>query len=124
MPLTVCELLGADGPIAARMRELPGAVRMKRARSRRGWPRRWRTLEKRGRLLVEAEAGVGKSFAYLVPAILRCIRRGEKVVIATSTIALQEQLFIWDIPLLEGRWRSGKGQRRKVTEGRRDEVTK
>lgn len=60
-----------------------------------------RTLEKRGRLLVEAGTGVGKSFAYLVPAILRCIRRGEKVVIATSTIALQEQLFIKDIPLLE-----------------------
>jgi ATP-dependent DNA helicase DinG len=57
-------------------------------------------LEGRDRLLVEAGTGVGKSFAYLVPAILRCIRRGEKVVIATSTIALQEQLISKDVPLL------------------------
>lgn len=57
-------------------------------------------LESRSRLLVEAGTGVGKSFAYLVPAILRCIQRGEKVVIATSTIALQEQLMSKDIPLL------------------------
>mgnify|MGYP002072714934 FL=1 len=57
-------------------------------------------FESRQRLLVEAGTGVGKSFAYLVPAILRCIQRGEKVVIATSTIALQEQLMFKDIPLL------------------------
>lgn len=69
-----------------------------------------RTLESRGRLLVEAGTGVGKSFAYLAPAILRCIRNGEKVVIATSTIALQEQLILKDIPLLAetlGEWGDG-----------------
>ncbi len=58
-----------------------------------------RTMEKRGHLLAEAGTGVGKSFAYLVPAMLRCLK-GETVVIATHTIALQEQLVTKDIPFL------------------------
>ncbi len=58
-------------------------------------------LEERGRLLVEAGTGVGKSFAYLVPAILRCLLHNERVVVATNTIALQEQLIHKDIPLLQ-----------------------
>ncbi len=53
-------------------------------------------------LLVEAGTGVGKSFAYLVPAILRAAGSSEKVVIATHTIALQEQLIEKDIPFLSG----------------------
>ena len=52
-------------------------------------------------LMVEAGTGVGKSFAYLVPAVLRCLTRGEIVVIATNTISLQEQLIEKDIPLLQ-----------------------
>ncbi len=54
------------------------------------------------RLLVEAGTGVGKSFAYLVPAILRCLLHRERVVVATNTIALQEQLINKDIPFLQG----------------------
>lgn len=61
----------------------------------------WETLERRSHLLAEAGTGVGKSFAYLVPAILRAIHHGETVVIATNTIALQEQLVTKDIPLLQ-----------------------
>lgn len=57
-------------------------------------------MERRGHLLVEAGTGVGKSFAYLVPAILRCLGRGERVVVATHTISLQEQLVEKDIPVL------------------------
>ena len=60
-----------------------------------------RAMDQRSHLLVEAGTGVGKSFAYLVPAILRCVMLGEKVVIATNTIALQEQLVQKDVPLLE-----------------------
>ena len=60
-----------------------------------------RALASRGHLLVEAGTGVGKSFAYLVPAIRRCVEHGEVVVVATNTIALQEQLVEKDIPLLE-----------------------
>jgi ATP-dependent DNA helicase DinG len=59
-----------------------------------------RTLEQRSHLLVEAGTGVGKSFAYLVPAILRCLQNKETVVVVTNTIALQEQLVNKDIPFL------------------------
>ncbi len=57
-------------------------------------------LEDKACLLAEAGTGVGKSFAYLVPAIERILNHGEKVVIATHTIALQEQLIHKDIPVL------------------------
>jgi ATP-dependent DNA helicase DinG len=53
-----------------------------------------------GRLLVEAGTGVGKSFAYLVPAAAAAAERGERVVIATHTLALQDQLLRKDVPLL------------------------
>ena len=46
--------------------------------------------------IVEAGTGVGKSLAYLVPAL----RSGKKVVVTTATIALQEQLVRKDIPLV------------------------
>jgi Rad3-related DNA helicase/REP element-mobilizing transposase RayT len=52
-------------------------------------------------LLVEAGTGVGKSFAYLLPAIDYAVRYKKRVVISTHTIALQEQLIEKDIPLLQ-----------------------
>jgi ATP-dependent DNA helicase DinG len=51
-------------------------------------------------LLVEAGTGVGKSFAYLLPAIDFAVRNKKRVVISTHTISLQEQLIDKDIPLL------------------------
>lgn len=57
-------------------------------------------MERRSHLLVEAGTGVGKSFAYLVPAVLRILEKGERVVVATNTISLQEQLMGKDIPML------------------------
>ena len=54
----------------------------------------------RRHLLVEAGTGVGKSFAYLVPALQHLAAGGKRVVIATRTIALQEQLAERDIPFL------------------------
>ncbi|MBI3835825.1 MAG: DEAD/DEAH box helicase [Planctomycetes bacterium] len=54
-----------------------------------------------GCLVVEAGTGVGKSFAYLVPAIEQVTKRGGRVVISTHTIALQEQLMEKDIPFLQ-----------------------
>jgi len=51
-------------------------------------------------LLVEAGTGVGKSFAYLLPAIEAAVKRKKRVVISTHTISLQEQLIEKDIPLL------------------------
>ncbi len=49
---------------------------------------------------VEAGTGVGKSFAYLVPLILAARARGQKMVVATYTISLQEQLIHKDLPFL------------------------
>ena len=54
-----------------------------------------------GHLVVEAGTGVGKSFAYLVPAILAAVHDKKKVVVSTHTIALQEQLLNKDIPFLQ-----------------------
>lgn len=52
-------------------------------------------------LLVEAGTGVGKSFAYLIPTIVRVLSEGGRAVISTHTIALQEQLIEKDIPFLQ-----------------------
>jgi ATP-dependent DNA helicase DinG len=57
-------------------------------------------IESKGRLLVEAGTGVGKSFAYLVPAIRRILEKRERVIVCTHTISLQEQIFEKDVPLL------------------------
>jgi len=60
-----------------------------------------RTLERGGHLVVEAGTGVGKSFAYVIPAILHAVRTRRKAVISTHTINLQEQLVFKDIPALQ-----------------------
>ncbi|MGE5391038.1 MAG: ATP-dependent DNA helicase [Deltaproteobacteria bacterium] len=49
-------------------------------------------------LVSEAGTGVGKSYAYLVPAILWSVNEGKKVVVSTRTRALQQQLVEKDIP--------------------------
>ena len=58
-------------------------------------------LQNRQHLLVEAGTGVGKSFAYLIPAILFAVGRKKKAVISTHTINLQEQLVEKDLPVLK-----------------------
>ena len=60
-----------------------------------------RALENGEHLAVEAGTGVGKSLAYLVPAILYAVASKKKAVISTHTINLQEQLTEKDLPLLE-----------------------
>lgn len=50
--------------------------------------------------LIEAGTGTGKSIAYLVPALLFAADTGERTVISTHTINLQEQLLYKDIPIL------------------------
>src|SRR5690606_31985197 len=52
------------------------------------------TIEQNGLLVAEAGTGTGKTFAYLVPALLA----GGKVIISTGTKTLQDQLFNRDIP--------------------------
>ena len=55
-------------------------------------------LERRETLLVEAGTGTGKTFAYLVPALLS----GRRVLISTGTRTLQDQLYSRDLPVLSG----------------------
>ena len=58
------------------------------------------TIESGGTLIAEAGTGIGKSFAYLVPALLYA-HQGYKVIIITATINLQHQLYDNDIPRLQ-----------------------
>ena len=51
-------------------------------------------------LVVEGGTGVGKSLAYLLPAVLFALERGERVVVSSNTINLQEQLMAKDLPTL------------------------
>ena len=60
-----------------------------------------RALENREHLAVEAGTGVGKSLAYLIPAILFATANKKKAVISTHTINLQEQLTEKDLPMLQ-----------------------
>ncbi len=54
-------------------------------------------IAERRHLIIEAGTGTGKTLAYLVPSILS----GKRVVISTGTKALQEQLYLKDVPFLQ-----------------------
>ena len=60
-----------------------------------------RALEEERHLVVEAGTGIGKSLAYLVPAVLFALGKKKKAIISTHTINLQEQLLYKDIPILQ-----------------------
>lgn len=57
-----------------------------------------RAIDRSEHLLFEAPCGVGKSVAYLAPAILRAVPKGRRVLVVTANIALQEQLVGKDLP--------------------------
>jgi len=59
-----------------------------------------RAFNESGILLAEAGTGIGKSMAYLIPAILWAEASRERVIVSTNTKNLQEQLFFKDIPLI------------------------
>ena len=96
MTMDTAHILGLDGPIAqhlgagyeARPQQLDMAAAVDR------------TLDDGAALLVEAGTGVGKSFAYLLPAVRRILEHNQRVVVSTHTISLQEQLIEKDIPLI------------------------
>jgi ATP-dependent DNA helicase DinG len=96
MPLSATSQLGANGPIARRLKQFelrPQQLAMAEAVER--------ALNGNHHLMVEAGTGVGKSFAYLLPAIERVVRHKKRIVISTHTISLQEQLIEKDIPFLQ-----------------------
>ena len=93
MPLiaAVRQVFAADGPL---VRDVPGFV------PREGQTEMAlavaRTVQGGGALVVEAGTGVGKTYAYLAPALLS----GARVLVSTATKALQDQLYLRDIPRL------------------------
>lgn len=89
------EIFAPDGPLARLLpgyRPRPGQLQMARAVAA--------ALSGGRHLAVEAGTGIGKTLAYLVPAVLWARHHGRRVVVATHTIALQEQLRTRDLPLL------------------------
>ena len=54
-------------------------------------------IENRRQLVVEASTGVGRTFFYLVPTLLN----GERILLSTATKALQDELFVGDLPLVD-----------------------
>ena len=99
--LSAAGVLGPDGLIARRLRTYesrPEQLRMADAVRA--------AIADQAHLVVEAGTGVGKSFAYLVPAILAAAsqpgKKGKerRIIVSTHTISLQEQLIARDIPFL------------------------
>lgn len=92
---TVLRLLGPTGPLASkpgyefRRPQLDMAVAIADA------------LNESKHLIVEAPTGVGKTLAYLLPALAHGQRTGDRIVISTHTKNLQEQLRQKDLPLAE-----------------------
>ena len=86
---SAADMLGADGPLAG---ELDGFA--PRAEQQALAEAVERALDGQGTLVGEAGTGVGKTFAYLVPALAR----GGRIIISTGTRHLQDQLFHSDLP--------------------------
>jgi ATP-dependent DNA helicase DinG len=100
--LVPADILGPGGRLAARLpnyEQRPEQLEMAEAVAA--------AIDRERHLVVEAGTGVGKSFAYLVPAILAAAQQEQdqppkvkRVVVSTHTISLQEQLMQKDLPLL------------------------
>ncbi len=89
--MAIAELLGADGPLADHVSGFaprPQQQAMAAAVAD--------ALENRQVLIAEAGTGVGKTYAYLAPALL-C---GGKIIISTGTRNLQDQLYRKDLPVV------------------------
>ena len=97
-----------DGRLRPRRRARARAPRV-RAAPRAGGARRGdrRALAFGEHLVAEAGTGVGKSLAYLIPAL----ESGQRVVVATATKALQEQLLGKDVPIAAARRSAGRSTR-------------
>src|SRR3984957_8725897 len=100
---------GAGGDLVAQVQQLfsPEGI-LSRAKNFEYRPQQQRmavavaeALETKSHLVVEAGTGVGKSLAYLAPAILHAVAGSRKAIISTHTINLQEQLTQKDLPMLE-----------------------
>jgi ATP-dependent DNA helicase DinG len=95
--MSIASILGPEGIIAGQLAQYePRSQQLQMADAVD------EAIAERRHLMVEAGTGVGKSFAYLVPAILAATANKDcRVVISTHTISLQEQLVHKDIPFLQ-----------------------
>lgn len=101
-PVAVGEMLGESGPVAKVFSQYEDRT------SQRDMACYVSDVYNEGGVaLLEAGTGVGKSFAYLLPAILWARMNGERTVVSTNTINLQEQLIGKDLPLLAKALRDG-----------------
>ena len=95
-PVAIADDLGPGGPIAAAMNQYedrPAQREMAAAIAE--------LYNDGGVGLIEAGTGVGKSLGYLLPALMWANLTGERTVVSTNTINLQEQLVRKDLPFLE-----------------------
>lgn len=89
-----------------------------------------KTFNEGGAAFIEAGTGVGKSLSYLIPAMMWAIQNGERVVVSTNTINLQEQLAEKDVPSVvgildkEGRAAVMKGKARYLCPNRFNDLRK
>ncbi|UJB63676.1 ATP-dependent DNA helicase [Acidovorax sp. YS12] len=88
----VAQAFAGQGPLAqagTHFRPRAGQVAMAQAVAQ--------AIQEGGALVAEAGTGVGKTFAYLVPALLS----GQRLLVSTATKALQDQLFLRDLPRVQ-----------------------
>jgi len=94
--------LGPYGHVAQAMRRLHGARDYEDRPSQRAMAAAvTSTYNTGGVALLEAGTGVGKSLGYLVPALRWAAANGERTIVSTATITLQEQLVAKDLPFLQ-----------------------
>ena len=103
-PVAVADLLSETGPVA---RALGGTTFEDRPGQRDMAAYTADVYNDGGIALLEAGTGVGKSFAYLVPALEWARANGERTIVSTNTINLQEQLVGKDLPILARALSSG-----------------
>jgi ATP-dependent DNA helicase DinG len=89
------EHAAVDAALAGVLEQIGGQVRSGQAAMARAIAA---SLTARRHLLVQAGTGTGKSFAYLVPALLHSVQADQVVLVSTATLALQRQLMAKDIP--------------------------
>ena len=99
---SVEEVLAPDGPIADAMRARMGPRQYEDRPTQRAMAAAVSDAFNGGGVaLLEAGTGVGKSLGYLVPALRWAAANGERTVVSTNTITLQEQLVGKDLPFLQ-----------------------
>ena len=94
-------VLGPDGPIADAMRAASGQAFEDRPSQRAMAKAVTDAYNDNSVALLEAGTGVGKSLGYLVPALRWAAANGERTIVSTNTITLQEQLVNKDLPFLQ-----------------------